>query len=81
MGRPKSYDRSLANANAIFHFDALEAPDRIICLTLIIGGSDNRIVGIRASHEMCARIPGSRLFINPSLGHAARSQRFQSARV
>ncbi len=71
VGRPKNYDRFLVNANAILHFDVLDELGRIACPTLIIGGDDDRIVGIRASYEMRDRIAGSKLHVYPALGHAA----------
>ena len=71
VGRPKSYDRFLVNAKAILYFDALEEINRIACPTLIIGGDDDRIVGIQAAYELHERIRDSRLYVYPGLGHAA----------
>lgn len=71
IGKPKRYDRFLINARAILGFDALGEIDKIACPTLIIGGEEDRIVGVQASYEMQERIPGSRLFVYPGLGHAA----------
>ena len=42
----------------------------IICPTLIIGGEEDRIVGIQASHELKCAIKCSELFVYPGLGHA-----------
>ncbi len=71
IGRPKDYSRFLTNAGAILSFDAVNELHRITCPTLIIGGEEDRIVGIEASREMKERIPGSRLYVYPGLGHAA----------
>lgn len=71
VGKPKTYDRFFANANAILGFDALDELCRISCPTLILAGEDDRIVGVRASEEMHERIAGSELFVYPGLGHAA----------
>ena len=71
IGKPKRYDRFLVNANAILRFDVYDKLDRIVCPTLIIAGEDDKIVGVQASKEMHERIPGSELFVYPSLGHAA----------
>ena len=71
IGRPKSYDRFLVNAEAILAFDAVPCLGQIACPTLILGGEEDRIVGAEASRELCERIPGSRLFLYPGLGHAA----------
>ena len=71
IGKPKSYDRFLVNANAILGFDVYDKLDRIVCPTLIIAGEDDKIVGVQASKEMHERIPGSELLVYPGLGHAA----------
>ncbi len=69
--KPKSYHRFLVNANAILGFDARGEIEKIACPTLIIGGGDDKIVGVRASYELKEKIPGSRLYIYQGLGHAA----------
>ncbi|MBO7363922.1 MAG: alpha/beta hydrolase [Lachnospiraceae bacterium] len=71
VGRPKDYNRFLANVRAILRFDLRDALGRISCPTLVIGGEEDRIVGVQASREMQERIPGCRLYIYPGLGHAA----------
>ena len=71
IGKPKNYDRFLVNARAILSFNACEDLYRITCPTLIIGGNDDKTVGIEASYEMKERIAGSALYVYPGLGHAA----------
>ena len=71
IGRPKSYGRFLANAEAILRFDALGDLGRIACPTLIIGAAEDKVVGLQASLEMKERIAGSELFVYEGLGHAA----------
>lgn len=71
VGKPKSYDRFLANAEAILGFDARDDLGRILCPTLILAGEDDRIVGVDASYELHERIAGSELYVYPGLGHAA----------
>lgn len=70
VGRPKSYERFLANARAILAFDARGVLDKIACPTLILGGEEDRIVGTEASRELHQAIAGSELFLYPGLGHA-----------
>lgn len=70
VGRPKSYERFLANARAILAFDARGVLDTIACPTLILGGEEDRIVGAEASRELHQAIAGSELFLYPALGHA-----------
>lgn len=71
VGKPSSYDRFLANAEAVLSFDGLKDLSRIQCPTLILGGEEDRIVGPEASRLMHERIPGSRIHLYPGLGHAA----------
>lgn len=71
VGRPADYGRFLSNARAILSFDASDELGKIACPTLIIGGADDRIVGVEASFEMKERIAGSELYVYPGLGHAA----------
>ena len=70
VGRPKSYERFLANARAILAFDARGMLDKIACPTLILGGEEDKIVGAEASRELHGAIAGSELFLYPGLGHA-----------
>ena len=71
LGRPKSYARFFANAEAVLGFDASGELGRVACPTLILAGEEDRIVGAEASRELHERIPGSRLHVYPGLGHAA----------
>lgn len=71
VGRPKSYERFLANAEAILAFDARSELSKIACPTLVLGGEEDRIVGAAASRELHEAITGSELHLFPGLGHAA----------
>ncbi len=71
VGKPKRYDRFLANAEAILRFDAYDEIPKIACPTLVIGGEADKAVGVEGSRELHARIPNSTLHIYPALGHAA----------
>ena len=71
VGRPKSYDRFLANAEAILAFDAREELGKITCPTLVIGGGEDKIVGPVAAGELHELISQSDLFVYPEFGHAA----------
>lgn len=64
------YDRFFINAKAILAFDALDDLPQIGCPTLIIGGTDDRIVGSNAVYEMKERIANSELYLYEGLGHA-----------
>ena len=71
VGKPADYSRFFANAKAILNFDATAELSKINCPTLIIGGSEDKIVGVDGSRELNELIPGSELFIYEGLGHAA----------
>ena len=71
VGKPKTYDRFLINAQAILSFDALGELNKILCPTLILGGAEDRIVGPEASRMLAEGIKDSELYLYPDLGHAA----------
>ena len=71
LGKPANYHRFLVNAASILSFSATEEMGKITCPALVIGGSDDRIVGIGASRAIHERIPGSAMHVYPGLGHAA----------
>ena len=59
---------SSAELSCVTH-DAYAALDRIACPTLVIGGTDDRIVTGQASEELAARIPGGKLYMYQGLSH------------
>ena len=69
LGRPKSFDRFLIQAESCLTHDACAELPRIACPTLVIGGTEDRIVTGRASEEIAARISGSILKMYDGLGH------------
>lgn len=71
MGKPRTYDRFFINANAILSFDLYEELHKISCPTYIIGGEEDKTVGVAASYEMKEKIKHSELYIYQGLGHAA----------
>lgn len=71
IGKRLAYNRFLINAEAILQFDAFQDIKKIACPTLIIGAEEDKVVGVRASHEMHERIAGSELYVYKGLGHAA----------
>lgn len=71
VGRPASYDRFIANAEAILAFDARAGLGGIACPTLVLGGAEDRTVGPEAAGQLHDAIPGSRLHVYPGLGHNA----------
>ena len=69
LGRPKSFDRFLTQAESCLTHDAFDALPRIACPTLVIGGTEDRIVTGAASEELAARIPGAELKMYGGLSH------------
>ena len=71
VGKPSDYGRFKANAGAILNFGGAGDLGKIKCPVLIVGGSEDKIVGAAASRELHEMIPGSELYIYEGLGHAA----------
>lgn len=71
IGKPRTYERFFRNAEAILAFDAYDELHKIICPTYIIGGEEDKTVGVNASHELKENIKHSEIHIYPGLGHAA----------
>ena len=69
LGKPKRFDRFIIQAESCLTHDAFDALPRIACPTLVIGGTDDRIVTGEASGEIARRIPGSELTMYERLGH------------
>ncbi len=69
VGKPKSFERFLIQAQSCATHDAYEQLERISCPTLVIGGTDDRIVTGKASREIAERIPDCELFMYEGLGH------------
>ena len=69
FGKPKSFARFLTQAESCVTHDAYGQLSSISCPTLVIGGTDDRIVTGRASEEIVERIAGSELFLYEGLGH------------
>ena len=69
IGKPKSFARFLTQAESCVTHDAYGELGRIACPTLVIGGTDDRIVTGAASAEIADAIPGSELFLYEGLGH------------
>ena len=70
IGKPKSYNRFLINAESILHFDCSAQLSSVACPTLIIGGELDDVVGVTESYFLHEQIPGSELYIYSGLGHA-----------
>ena len=69
LTKPKSYDRFLIQASACLRHDAFDHLPRIQTPTFVIGGGRDKALGVEASAEIAAQIPGATLKIYPQWGH------------
>ena len=69
VGKPKSFERFVIQAKSCVAHDASAELGRVACPTLVIGGTDDRIVTGAASEEIVRLIPGSSLCMYEGLGH------------
>lgn len=63
LGKPKSFDRFIIQAKSCVTHDAYDRLESITCPTLVIGGTDDRIVTGKASEEIAEKILGSQLYM------------------
>ena len=69
LTKPKSYDRFFVQARACLNHDAFDRLAAIQAPTLVIGGEQDKALGIQASCDLAEAIPGARLKIYPQWGH------------
>ncbi len=69
LGKPNSFQRFTVQAASCLTHDAFDELPRVACPTLVIGGTDDRIVTGQAYAEIAARIPGCTLKMYEGLGH------------
>ncbi len=67
--KPRSFDRFVIQARSCVTHNAYEMLERISCPTLVIGGTEDKIVTSQASIEIAEKIPGARLFMYEGLSH------------
>lgn len=71
VGKPKDFRRFIAQAQSCTEHNAYALLKQIVCPTLIIGASCDKIVTASASVEIAKQIKNSKLFLYEGLGHAA----------
>lgn len=69
LTKPDSYDRFFLHAEACLNHDAFSLLPAIQSPTLVIGGEQDKSLGVEASRELAARISGAKLKIYPQWGH------------
>ena len=69
VGKPKSFERFLIQAESCLTHNAYAELGRITCPTLVIGGTADQIVSGEASREIAAQIPNCELHMYEGLSH------------
>ena len=69
LTKPKSYDRFFIQARACLTHDAFGRLGQISAPTLVIGGEQDKALGVQASCDLAEAIPNARLKIYPQWGH------------
>ena len=69
LTKPKSYDRFFIQARACLTHDAFGRLGQISAPTLVIGGEQDKALGVQASCDLAEAIPNARLKISPQWGH------------
>lgn len=71
IGKSRDFSRFMIQAASCTCHDAYTELENIMCPVLVIGGDNDRIVGVNASYEIADKIKNCELFIYKGLGHAA----------
>lgn len=74
VGKPKSFDRFIIQANACVNHNAYDELDRIECPTLVIGTDNDKVVGVGTSEEIAEKIENSNLVIYKGYGHCVHEE-------
>lgn len=69
IGKPRSFDRFIIQAQSILTHKARERLAEISHPTLIVGGRQDKIVTVEESLQMAETIPNSELYIYEDFGH------------
>ena len=69
LTKPKSYDRFAKQSHACLTHDSHDRLSAIAAPTLVIGGGQDRVLGVQPSRDIAAAIPGARLKIYEQWGH------------
>ena len=69
IGKPKSFERFIIQADACMTHDAFSQLHRISCPTFVIGGTEDSIVTGEASREIAAEIAQAKLYMYEGLSH------------
>ncbi|MGO4887135.1 alpha/beta fold hydrolase [Anaerobacillus sp. MEB173] len=71
LKKTKSIQRFIIQANACLRNNSYNELHKIDCPTLVIGGTDDQVVGPNTSQEMAEKIPNCQLLLYEGVGHGA----------
>lgn len=74
LSKPKSFERFKAMCASCLAHDVRGSLDRISCPVLVIGATEDAVVGPEASAELAEGIKGSSLYMYEGLSHGAYDQ-------
>ena len=69
IGKPKSFERFIIQAESCMTHNAYDLLHQIQCPTLVIGGKEDKIVTGKASEEIAGRISNCQIYMYEGLGH------------
>ena len=69
MGKPKSFERFIIQAESCLTHNAYDLLHQIHCPTLVIGGTEDKIVTGKASEEIAGQIANCQIYMYDGLGH------------
>lgn len=71
INTPKDTSRFFVQANACITHNAYNDLEKINCPTLVLGGTEDKVVGTNTSEEIAEKIKNSKLIMYEGLGHGA----------
>ena len=74
LAKPKDYTRFRILCESCLEHDARDDLGRIGCPVLVIGASEDKVLGGEASEEIAAGIPGSELYMYEGYSHGVYEQ-------
>ena len=74
LAKPKDYTRFRILCESCLEHDSREDLGKINCPVLVIGASEDKVLGGEASKEIAAGIPGAELYIYEGYSHGAYEQ-------
>ena len=74
LAKPKDYTRFRILCESCLEHDVFDELDKIRCPVLVIGASEDKVLGGEASQELAAGIPGAELYMYEGFSHGVYEQ-------